>query len=920
MADRQKPATRLGTRGQTGKARAVAAILVAYAVVAPVVISVVLALRAAHTVSPLLGTAALILALAGPVVTTVLTSLRGFDTVVDDLVHHGDSEPQQAVVRILMAGAVLLYLGALAIADVGDGAVVPMLAADVPAIFCSWLLLVHLLVRPQDRWPRRAAAMMTDVAFISIFLHVGGPFAAPWFSLYLWVALGFGFRFGIRALAACASLAVLGFGAVFASTPFWYLQTATAVGIFLALILLPAYAATLIRRLLNAKAQAEEASAAKGRFLAVMSHELRTPLNSLLGIGSLIARTGLDPEQREMVATIQLSARSLLGLIDDLLDFSKLDAGRVAAPVESFLLHEVMTGAVAMLRPDAEAKGLALVLRIDPRLPQAYRGSPAQLRQVLTNLIGNAVKFTPKGEISIAATFVSRSGPTVELRLEVRDQGVGILPEALGRIFEAFAQADETVTRQFGGTGLGLAIARQLVELMGGTIDVESTIGKGSTFIVRLALDHDASVPARAPDLAGRCILIIAADAGFAATIEAILRGWHADPSWYSDGETAVAALVQLDPAGATLLLIDGRDNAMAALSLTHRIATLLPRQPFILFIASAADSDPIALIAGTRLGAILEAPVTEAALANALIGALAGEVAPSLPVAATAAAETPAGGLSAGPTLVTTAHPLRVLVADDNASNCKILKTTLELAGHQVVVAAAGAAALERLGRDHFDVALLDVNMPEVTGPEVARRYRQGHTGEARLPIIALTADATSETEQLCRDAGMDAVITKPVEAGQLVALIDEIYVRVAMPARAVVGAARVVTPISIHPRFEPSAVVDEATIAALLKLGGPDFVIEVVDTFRKDAAKLIDRLRHAADKADLRDFREILHSLRSGGANIGAVRLCQSITSLRDVTARDLRHGGTEIVDKIDSEVIRLDAALEQLLLDQR
>jgi two-component system sensor histidine kinase RpfC len=278
---------------------------------------------------------------------------------------------------------------------------------------------------------------------------------------------------------------------------------------------------------------------------------------------------------------------------------------------------------------------------------------------------------------------------------------------------------------------------------------------------------------------------------------------------------------------------------------------------------------------------------------------------------------QSPAPQSPAPPAPAPAARALKVLVADDNAANCKILKKILEMAGHQAEVVSDGEEALAALERAHFDLALLDINMPDVTGYEVAKLYRMGHVGEWRLPIVALTADVTTETERLCREAGMDAVLTKPMEPAQLLNAINEIHGRAALSDRRPPLAPQVVTPISAHPRFVPDqgAVIDERTFEALRTLGGNDFVAEVVETFRKDARRLLDHLKQAVEKADLRDFRDVTHSLRSGAANVGAVRLCETLTSMRDVTAKDLSQTGTAYFDKIVGEFTRLDTSLEQL-----
>ncbi|MGH6977599.1 MAG: ATP-binding protein, partial [Stellaceae bacterium] len=587
-------------------------------------------------------------------------------------------------------------------------------------------------------------------------------------------------------------------------------------------------------------------------------------------------------------------------------------------------------GVIALVKPQAEAKHLALTLSIDPRLPVSYRGAPLQLRQVLLNLLANAIKFTARGRIAVTASFVEREAERVRLRLAVKDEGVGIPPEAIDRIFEVFTQADETVARRFGGTGLGLAISKQLVELMGGTIAATSEPGRGSTFTVTLALEPDASAPATAPELGGRWLALVSRDGDLAALIQERARAWHGELRWHRDELAALADLASRDGRPA-LAMLDGRANPMAALAFAHRLTTEHTEPPVIVVIAPEGGSDAIASIGATELAAVIEAPVRPEALASALMSALASDprqhrveaapaAAPVMPEAPLSAAAVPASPAPLAPPRP--AQPLKVLVADDNAANCKILKKVLEMAGHQAVVVADGEQALTTLERDRFDLALLDINMPDVTGYEVAKLYRMSHVGEWRLPIVALTADVTSETERLCREAGMDAVLTKPMEPAQLLAALTDIHAEAAAGDRRPIFAPQVVTPISAHPRFVPDAgaVVDEHTFVALKNLGGSEFVIEVVDTFRKDARRLIEDLRQAVERGDLRDFRDVTHSLRSGAATVGGVRLCEALTAMREVTANDLSRTGPAYFDKIVNEFSRLDASLEQMTRAER
>lgn len=747
------------------------------------------------------------------------------------------------------------------------------------------LLAAHLAWRPAPSPTRQALARPLDIGFLSVALYAGGAATAVLYPLYLWIVFGNGFRFGLKALRDGAALGVLGFAATVVATPYWRDNPSLSAGLLIGLIALPAYAATLIQKLSRAKLAAEEASRAKSLFLASVSHELRTPLNAVIGMTDLLRDTSLDDEQRDMVRTAGDAGRSLLALIDDLLNFSRIEAGRMPSHVMAFDLHELLAEVRGMLTAQAREKNIRLSLCVTPRTPYRLKGEARQIRDVLINLVGNAVKFTQTGGVVIGADLVGVENGRPRIRLQVADSGIGVAPEAQTRIFEAFSQADSSIINRFGGTGLGLAICKQLVEMQGGELRLESEPGLGSTFWFDLLLEADETANAASETVAP--VVALGADA---ARAEALAKALE------NDGVPATAAA-----------------GLRAALR-----AARAERRPIIADV-EGFGMDGEALAAALRAAADGDAPEL------ALIDPRLDEGLPYFDLGLACASVSPKREKerrSNAPQAES--RRLSILVAEDNRTNQKVIRKVLERAGHDVRIVENGEFALDALTERRFDLVLMDVNMPVLDGIECVKLYRFASIGQPHVPILALTADATPDARRRCEEAGMDGCLTKPIEPERLLEIIDRTVAgapakedAAASPASAVTEpevADSVVANIARHPNFRPArrAVVDRATLKDLEGLGGHAFVADLVDAFLADTAVILNGLHDAVLNREAGVFRDQAHALRSGAANIGARGMYELCLSFRNMDARDLAEDGLERLAKLEAEFDRVRATL--------
>jgi two-component system sensor histidine kinase RpfC len=821
-----------------------------------------------------------------------------------------DREPEMALNRLVISALVLSYFLSYAWFDLSEAPDALLTITMIFGAYCatSIALLTHILLRPVRSARRRGLAMLADVAMLTYALQAGGEETTIFFPLYLWIAFGNGFRFGTTYLRAAAGLGLAGFALVCATSVYWQANPHLAFGLLLSLVVLPLYAGKLIRDLSQAKRTAEEASQAKSLFLASVSHELRTPLNAIVGMGELMRLTTLDPEQKDMVGTIRKSADILLSLIDDLLRFSRLEAGRTEVERTDFDLDTVLHDVRSVLSAQARAKGVRLGLHLTGDTPSHLRGDVRHLKEILLNLAGNAVKFTASGAVVIAVRPLDAAQGQARLRFEVRDTGPGIAPEAHERIFERFTQSDASILNRYGGTGLGLAIAKGLAEQMGGEIGVESALGQGSTFWVELpfeTLEGPGGTAAMRLPPPVPAFVLCGIDRPRQALIDALARqGISALGARTAEEALGLLRELAARPDRRALLLMDsqGLDDPYALATMLHEQAGL--RELTQILVAPAART----LRAGqgtTPFAVVLSTPVEDVFLQRALRTAHSDDLDPTD---------------SAIPAATLDQKPLSILVAEDNRTNQRVIAKMLERNHHHVIVVENGDDALDALAAHAFDIVLMDVNMPQLDGIEATKLYRFATLNAPRVPIVGLTADATDETRRRCMDAGMDACLSKPVKPELLARTIAEVTSREAEHAGPV-GSDRSITPIASHPKYRMSIppALDASKLEELEALGGDGFMIAVARDFVKDGTEGLEALRAAVRSGDVQRFRDAAHGLRSACANVGATRLYDRLLSLRQIGAEELARDGAVLLASLKADFDQVHAALETVSNDR-
>ena len=666
----------------------------------------------------------------------------------------GNAELEQTFMRLLLVVSGLVY--GLVVSATGvfeEGYLDPIIKVGYIYTIVSVICILHVYFYPEGSKYRHSIYMSIDILVTSVVMHIFGKYGAPFFVFYLWMTVGNGFRYGYQELILCAGLSLCCFLVVCINTPYWTHEYYLAITGIMLLSIIPLYVALMLNRLQKEKERAEAASREKSRFLANVSHEIRTPLNAVMGFSSMLGKAEEKSEQHRIIDHINDASKSLMSLLGGVLDFSRIEAGHVQLKSEEFDLYKLVYSVASMLSIQAEDKGVRFITDLDASVPVFVRGDAGRLRQVLVNLLGNAIKFTNVGEIRVKVSKQGSGLSASRVLFEVSDTGIGISDDMQSRIFDRFQQADDTVQRKYGGTGLGTAISKRLVELMGGKIGLESKEFQGSRFW------FDIPLPAMSNGTQDR-------NTGKALPSDYLIV------TKASYGDTRKSAVPGMQEA-----VIRAVGNYGDWTSLRAAKASVEGRCLLVDCQGQEAEEVDVLVQEGIKLGACLIAFHPDSRLHEKLLLSGFHVVVSSLEYLDNALHY--GACLHSGEVSMKTAEDyahqiaqhadLRVLVADDCRLNRYVMKDMLNRLGVVPDIAVSGNTALERLRNQEYDIIMLDIQMPGMSGFDVIKEYRKLHPSAESVPIVVITGDATQEVYDECTQLGVSRFLLKPVDHSKL-------------------------------------------------------------------------------------------------------------------------------------------------------